>query len=83
MATPELFEHPLEDQILAYQQLQRQLERDYLGRWVIIHGSNRIGADYASYEEAAGAARELGLDVLACLIRQIGVDSTILLSHGK
>lgn len=83
MATQELFEHPLAEQILAYQQMQEQLERDYFGRWVIIHGSIREGSDYESYEDAAAAARKLGLDVLACFIRQVGVDSAIFLSYGQ
>ena len=83
MATPELFEHPLADEIMAYEQMQNDLERDFHGRWVILHGSKKIGEDYGSYREAEAAARDLGLDVLACFIRQVGVDSAIFLSYGK
>ena len=83
MATSDLFRHPLADQILAYQRMQKQLERDHDGRWVIIHGSDRVGLDYESYGEAEAAARELGLDVLACFIRQVGVETAIFLSYGK
>ena len=83
MATSELFKHPLADEIMAYQRMQADLEREFYGRWVIIHDSKRNGEDYDSYHEAEAAARELGLNVLACFIRQVGVDSAIFLSYGK
>ena len=83
MAASKLFEHPLAEEILAYQRMRRQLERDHYGRWVIIHASEKTGKDYGSYNEAAGAAQELGLDVLACFIRQVGVEAAIFLSHGN
>lgn len=83
MAVSEIFEHPLAEEILAYQQMQGQLERDHPGRWVIIHDSRKRGEDYGSYSEAKAAARELGLDVLACFIRQVGVDTAIFLSYGE
>ena len=66
MATSELFEHPLSGEIMAYQRMQDDLEREFFGRWVIIHDSEKTGGDYESYREAEAAARELGLDVLAC-----------------
>ena len=81
MTPSELFEHPLADEVLAYQGMQDDLEREHYGRWVIIHGSDMVGEDYESYQEAAAAARELGLDVLACFIRQVGVETAILLSY--
>ena len=80
MATSDLFEHPLADQILAYHRIQDDLEREHYGRWVIIHGKDRVGDDYGSYEEATGAAQELGLNILACFIRQVGVEAAIFLS---
>ena len=83
MAASEIFEHPLAEEILAYQRMQDQLERDHPGRWVIIHDSRKRGGDYGSYIEAKAAAQELGLDVLACFIRQVGVDTAIFLSHGN
>ena len=83
MATSELFEHPLANEILAYQRMQDDLEREFHGRWVIIHDSQKTAGDYGSYSEAEAAARELGLDVLACFIRQVGVDSAIFLSQGE
>ena len=64
MSTPELFEHPLADELLAYQRMQDELEREHYGRWVIINGSDRVGEDDGSYQDAAAAAQELGLDVL-------------------
>ena len=82
MASSELFEHPLTNQVLAYQQMQEDLERDHYGQWVIIHDSRMVGEGYESYEDARVAAHGMGLDVLACFIRQVGVDSAIFLSHG-
>ena len=83
MAPSELFEHPLADEIMAYQRMQSVLEREHYGRWVIIQNSDRVGEDYESYEEAAAAAKEFGLDVLTCFIRQVEVESAIFLSYGK
>ena len=83
MASSELFEHPLSDEIMAYQRMQDYLEQEHFGRWVIIHDSKKPGEDYASFHEAEAAARELGLDVLSCFIRQVGVESAIFLSYGK
>ena len=37
MTPSELFEHPLADEVLAYQGMQDDLEREHYGRWVIIH----------------------------------------------
>ena len=56
MATSELFEHPLAGEIMAYQRMQDDLERDFHGRWVIIHGEKMAGEGYESYEEAESAA---------------------------
>ena len=75
MASSELFEHPLADEILAYHRMQRDLERAHFGRWVIIHNSKKAGESYNSYHEAEAAARDMGLDILACFIRQVGVDT--------
>ena len=83
MASSELFEHPLADEIMAYQRMQDDLEQEHYGRWVIIHDSKKTGDDYGSFREAEAAARELGLDVLTCFMRQVGVESAIFLSYGK
>ena len=83
MAPSELFEHPLGKEVIAYQGMQAALESEFFGRWVIIQNSLKKGGDYASYHEAETAARDMGLNVLACFIRQVGVDSAVFLSHGK
>ncbi len=82
MASSELFEHPLADEVVAYQDMQHELERDFSGRWVIVHDSRKKGEDYESFKGAKAAAQEMGLDVLACYIRQVGVDSAVFLSQG-
>jgi hypothetical protein len=83
MATSELFDHPLANQVMAYQQMQEDLERNHFGRWVIIYESKLVGDDYESYKDAEVATQEMGLDVLACFIRQVGVDTAIFLSYGR
>lgn len=82
MATAERLEHPTIDQLTAYYRMREQLERDHLGRWVIVHDSKLVGGVYDSYDDAAEAARQLGLDVLACLIRRVGPQAHIL-PHGR
>ena len=74
----ELIDHPLFKEALAYQGMKEELERHHRGCWVIVHGGERVGVTYESYDEAAQAAQELGLDVLTCYIRQVGVDAVIL-----
>ena len=83
MVAPEIFQHPLANQVMAYQRMQDDLERDHFGRWVIIHQSEKVGEDYVSYAEAQEAALNMGLDVLACFIRQVGVNTAIFLSQGS
>ncbi len=56
------------------------MEKVYLDRWIIIHGGKKVGGDYDCYDDAAAAARALDLDVLACLIRQVGANTAIFLS---
>ena len=34
------------DQLMAYHLMREELERDHLGRWVIIHNSKLMGEDY-------------------------------------
>ena len=78
----ETFEHPRMREIMAYQTMREGLESRYLGRWVIISGSQLVG-DYGSYHEAADAAKQENLDVLDCFIRQVGVEPPIILSYGR
>ena len=83
MSTNETFRHPLADELLAYERMRGDLEPALHGRWIIVHDSNRVGGDYQSYTDAKAAALEMGLDVLSCFIRQVGVESAIFLSYGE
>ena len=74
-------EHPLANQILAYEELKEKLEREHFGKWAVIHGSEFVGA-YESFSAAKAVATEKGLEVLDCYIRQVGVEAPIILSHG-
>ena len=55
MATPELFEHPLAEEIIAYQRMQDDLEREFYGRWVVINKEKLVGESY----ESTGKQRQL------------------------
>ena len=81
MATEETLHHPMMDQVMAYHRMKEELERDYFGQWVVIHDSKFVGG-YDSYDDAEDAARQKGLDVLACFMRQVGSRPPIILSYG-
>ena len=71
------FEHPLLDQVSAYEEMREQLERDYPGRWVIISESKLVG-DYGSFQEADEAASRMGLNKMECLFKPVGVETVII-----
>ena len=71
------FEHPLLDQVSAYEEMRGELERDYPGRWVIISESKLVG-DYGSFQEADEAATEMGLNKMECLFKPVGVETVII-----
>lgn len=83
MANDIRLEHPILDQTMNYLRMEEDLKRDHLGRWVIFHGSKLVGEDYDSYDDACEAARQMALDPLDCVIRQVGVEPPIILSYGR
>ena len=82
MAVAERIDHPLIDQAMAYHEMREELESQFLERWVVIHDSQCIG-DYESYQEAETAASEMGLSILDCFIRQVGIEPAVILSYGR
>ena len=66
-------EHPLLDQMDAYDEMRQELEDNYFGRWVIIDGGQLVG-DYETFDEARADAREKGLNPLNYLVTQVGVE---------
>ncbi len=78
MVTAERLKHPMIDQLIAYHRMRGDLERDYLGQWVVIYDSKLVGDGYESYDHAVEAARQLGLNDLECLIRRVGSEAYIL-----
>ena len=69
----------------AYMEMKEELRRKYLGKWVIINGSQLAGGGYDSSQEAYAAARETGVDPreLDCLIiRIVGADTSFLVCGG-
>ena len=81
MAEIETLTHPRLNQVDAYRDLQEELESAYAGRWVIIHDCKCVG-DYGSYNEAVAAADEMGIDILDCYIRQVGVEPALFIPTG-
>jgi hypothetical protein len=66
----------LRDEIEAFQRMQRQLEADYMHRWVIVHDRQLVGA-FETFELAANeAVRKFGSGPF--LIRQVGAPATTL-----
>ncbi len=82
MAYFETFANPRTEQVMAYKGLREELERAYTGRWVIIHDSQCVG-DYGSFHDAMAEAEKMGIDVLDCYIRQVGVETPIIISYGR
>ena len=61
-------EHPLLDQIQEYEDRKEELERDYFGRWVIIH-RGQVQGDYDSFDSAEEARKKLGIPIMECLTK--------------
>ena len=71
-------EHPLLDQIQAYRDMKEELERDYFGRWIIIH-QGQVQGDYESFDNAEEACGNLGIPIMECLIKLVGPEPTIII----
>ena len=69
------FEHPLLDQIRAYDLMQKELERKHFGRWVVI-SEGQLRGDYKTYREASEAATAMDLNKTECLFRHVGFGGT-------
>ena len=82
MAVAERIEHPLIDELMAYHAVEAELEMQYSGQWIIMHKAEVKGA-YDTYEDAVKGADDLGVSILDCLIRQVGVEPAIFLSYGS
>lgn len=60
----------LSDEIVAYESMQRNLELDHLGKWVVIHNKKLVGT-FESFELAAEhAVEQFGAGPY--LIRKVG-----------
>ena len=75
-------QHPLLDQVSAYEATREDLEREYPGRWVIISMSKMVG-DYGSFQEADEAATRMGLNKMECLFKPVGVETVIINTGGE
>ena len=73
-------QHPLLDQVSAYEAMREDLGRESPDRWVIISGGRLVG-DYISFQEADEAATRMGLVKTECLFKPVGVE-TVIISTG-
>ncbi|MCY4312384.1 MAG: hypothetical protein OXD44_01550 [Gammaproteobacteria bacterium] len=60
----------LSEEIAAYKKMQRELELDYSGKWVIICGSKLIDVHESFESAAADAVKKFGSGPY--LIREVG-----------
>ena len=72
-------EHPLLDQIQAYEDRKEELERDYFDRWVIIH-RGEVQGDYDSFDSAEEARKKLGIPIMECLTKLVGHEPTTIIT---
>ena len=75
------FEHPLLDQVRAYDLMQEELERKHLGRWVII-SEGQFRGDFKTYREASEAATAMDLNKAECLFRNVGSEAPVIVPVG-
>ena len=73
MQSTEAMHTPILDQMEAYNSMQQELEREYPGRWVLIH-ERRLQGDYDTFESAEEATETMGLHPMLYLVKQVGVD---------
>ena len=74
METVEWLTSPVLDAAMTYHRMEKELELEYKGQWVIIHGSQHIGEGFDSFHSTFSAAEEMGPNPLHCYIRQVSVD---------
>ena len=72
-------EHPLLDQIQAYEDRKEELERDFFGRWIIIH-QGLVQGDYDSFDDAEEARSKLNIPIMECLTKLVGHEPTIIIT---
>lgn len=70
--------HPLLDQIQAYEDMKEELEHHHFGRWVIIHKGQLQGA-YDTFDNAEEARRQMGIKINECLVKHVGNNPIIII----
>ena len=75
-------EHPLLDQLKAYEAMKDSLEREHFGRWVVIH-NGLLKGDYDSYESAEAAVDVMDINATEYLVKQVGAEPNIIISLGS
>lgn len=75
-------EHPLIDQMDAYDEMREELESNYFGKWVVIDDGRLVGV-YDTFHEGEADAQNHGLNVMNYLITRVGVEPPIILSYEK
>ena len=73
-----VLQDPQIDQAMLYEEMKEELERKYLGKWVVIGNYELLGS-YESFNEAKEAAKAAGIGFSECCIAQVGVPAPIIL----
>ena len=82
MTAVEWFEPPRMKQAMVYHRMKEELQRHYLGRWVIIHNSRHVGKGYDSSQSAYAASEDMELKPQDCLIIRVVSADTTSLAYG-
>ena len=59
-------------EIAAYERMQSDLEREHMGKWVVVQDEQLIGAYEGYWDAHEVAVRRFGRG--PCLVREVGVD---------
>ena len=78
----ELLYPPRMKQAMAFHRIKKKLQREYLGKWVIIHSSQHVGGGYDNSQSAYAAAEDMGLKIQDCLIMRVVAGDTAFLAYG-
>lgn len=66
----------IDKEIAAYERLAAQLERDHMGKWILMHNEKVVGMFESSSDAAVEAVTKFGRGPY--LIRQIGAPPVIM-----
>ena len=82
MDTLYLNSDPFIANMLAFDNMKEQLERDHWDKWVIVSGLKLFGV-YDSFDDAKAAANAAMPAIHNHYLAKVGERATVILSHGE